>query len=116
MLLILQLLQIQFEAIQTLLPELAVFIHPAGGRLQRPRFKPAGPPLRPARPRDEARVLEHLEMLGNRRQRQVKRLGKFIDRFFTPGKLRQNVPPRRIGQCGKGCAKRVVHAITLPFG
>src|SRR5712671_1549908 len=66
LLLSLQFVQVILQAIEALFPEMAIMLEPVGGILQRTGFEPAGPPLRLAATRNKARVLEHLEMLGDR--------------------------------------------------
>ena len=54
-----------FEAVETLLPELAVFIEPAGGLAKGLGFQFAGTPLGFAAAGDEAGAFEHAEVLGD---------------------------------------------------
>src|SRR5262249_37774912 len=61
----LQLLQIEIEAIEALVPEAAIAFEPAVDVLERSRFDPARPPLRFAAAHDQAGALQHLEMLGD---------------------------------------------------
>jgi hypothetical protein len=116
LLLSLQFVQIQFQAIQALLPEPAIFVHPIGGSLQRSSFKSARALLRPADACDQAGAFEDFEMLGNRRQRKRIRLCKFVNRFLTTGQLRQNSPSGGVSQRGKSCTEQIIHASTLPYG
>src|SRR5580704_5390089 len=62
----LDLLQIVFQAVEPLLPELPVGRHPLGDLAQRRRLQPARPALRLAAACDQASVLQHLQMLGDR--------------------------------------------------
>src|SRR6202161_3267500 len=64
----LQRLQIDVEAIQALVEKAAVKAEPLVDILQRPRLDPARPPLCRAAARDQTGALQHLEMLGHRRQ------------------------------------------------
>src|SRR3546814_8614249 len=64
----LQLVEIVLQPVEALLPELPIALQPARGILQRRGIQPAGPPLRLAPATDEAGPLQHLQVLGNRRQ------------------------------------------------
>ena len=63
--------------------------------------------LRVARARDQAGALQHLQMLGNRRQAHVERLGEFQHRRFAEREPRQDRPPCRIGEGREGGAEAV---------
>src|SRR4051812_9830060 len=72
--------EVILQAIQPLLPEPAVFLKPVVDALQRVQLDPAWPPLRLAASRDQASVLQHLEMPGDRGPADVERLGQFRNR------------------------------------
>src|SRR5258706_443670 len=55
----LQLAQVHFETIETLLPEAPVVLQPLVDRLERLRLDPARPPLRLAAARDQPGALQH---------------------------------------------------------
>src|SRR5215472_12698792 len=76
LLLALQLLQIHIEPVETLFPEPAVAPKPDIDVLECRAFDPARPPLRLAPARDQSGALEHLQMLGHRRQAHVEGLGE----------------------------------------
>src|SRR2546426_11955778 len=92
----LQLAQMVFQAIEALLPELAVTLHPVGGFLETLRLEPAGPPLRVATARDEAGTLEDFEVLGDGWKRYVERLCQLRDRGLALREAGEDRPPRRI--------------------
>src|SRR5688572_16041277 len=59
----LQVVQVITQAVEALVPEAAVGLHPVRDVLESVRPQPAGPPLGRAAARDEARALEYLEVL-----------------------------------------------------
>src|ERR1700716_3179848 len=66
LLLHLQFTQIYVQSIEAFLPEAAVAFEPVVNALEGARFDSAGTPLCLAATRDQARALQHLEMLGDR--------------------------------------------------
>src|SRR3989441_8651595 len=64
--LLLKLAEVVVEAGEALLPKAPGALDPIGGLPQTLGLEAAGPPLRVAATRDQARVLEHLEMLRDR--------------------------------------------------
>src|SRR5438093_4451762 len=113
----LQLSQVVFQAIEALLPELAVTLHPVGGFLETLRPEPARPPLRVATPRDEAGTLQHLQVLGDGWKRHVERLRELRDRGLALREAGEDRPPRRISESPK-CDAQVVcgHLYIAPSG
>ena len=111
----LQYSEIVVEAIEPLFPEPAIFLEPVVGFLERARLDPAGPHLRVAAARDQAGALEHLQMLGDRRQAHVERLGELQHRRFAEREPRKDGAPRRVGKGREGGAEAVGHRIE-PFG
>src|SRR6185503_856471 len=61
----LQLVQVVLQAIEARFPEAAIAFQPIVNAAQCARFDAAGPPLRLAAARDQARALQHLEVLGD---------------------------------------------------
>src|SRR2546426_1028685 len=104
----LQLAQMAFQAIEALLPELAVTLHPIGGFLETLRLEPARPPLRIATARDEAGTLEDLEVLRDGGKRHVERLRQLGDRGLALSEAGEDRPSRGIGKRAKRDAQ-VVH-------
>src|SRR4051812_23612469 len=108
----LKLFQVIIEPVEALFPELPVELDPRGGVLQRPRLQPARPPLRFAAAGDEPRALEHLQVLGNRRQGHVERLGQLVHRRLPPRQPPENRPPSRVGKGRERGAEGVRHRCT----
>ena len=105
----------RFESIEALFPEATVLVKPVGGVFQGGGLQLARAPLRLAAARDQAGALQHLQMLGNRRQAHVERLGQLGDGRLTAHQAGEDGAPRRIGEGGEsraevvgrhGCAKR----------
>src|SRR5687767_6583376 len=74
LLLLLQFAEVILEAIEAALPEFAVVADPFVDGLQRPGGEPAWPPLSVAAAGDEARALEHLQVLRDCGHAHVERL------------------------------------------
>src|ERR1700730_249296 len=72
-LLLFRLSEVGVEIVQSLLPLLTEGLDPFGDLLQRKWSEPARTPLRVASAFNEPGVLEHLEMLRNRRLAELKR-------------------------------------------
>src|SRR5437773_2514127 len=71
------------------------------GPNQRLRLESARPPLRVAAARDEPRMLEHLEVLRDRRLTHCERLGQVHHARLARREPGENRPSRRVGQCGE---------------
>lgn len=104
-LLCLKFVEVIFQAVETLVPELAILLHPIGNVAQWLRFEPAGPPLRLATLRDQAGALQYLEMLGNGGRAYLERLGELRDRCFARRETRKDRAASRIGECGEDSAE-----------
>src|SRR5947209_7676623 len=98
----LQLLQVDLEAVEALVPQIAIMLEPVVDALEGDRLDAARPPLRLAPARDQAGAFQHLEMLRYRRQAHRKGLGEFRHRGFPKREPRQDGPARRVG---KGCER-----------
>src|SRR5438093_7896117 len=61
----LQFLEVAAQPVEALLPVAPVVLDPLGDVLERICLEPAGPPLRLAAALDQARALEHLAVLGD---------------------------------------------------
>src|SRR5512143_1859228 len=68
--------QIIVEPVETLFPEPAILLEPVVRFLERGSLDPAWPHLGIAAACDQTSALEHFQMLGNRRQTHVERLGE----------------------------------------
>src|SRR5919106_4882994 len=75
----LDLAQVLAETIEALPPIPPVAGQPVGGLLERLALQPRRPQLRAALARDQARPLEHLQMLGDRLHGDRKRLCELVD-------------------------------------
>src|SRR3954452_5341527 len=117
LLLSLQLAQVILQAIEALFPEAAVVFEPVGGIFQRTGFEPAGPPLRLAPPLNKTRVLEHLEMLGDRRKAHGERFGQLDDGSLARNEASQDRAPRRISEGREGGVEAIGrHRRVEPLG
>ena len=90
------------EALEARLTELAVVLQPAGGVGSGWRLEPAGAALGVAAARDQAGVLQHLEVLGDRGLAHLERLGELLDRGLAQREPREDRPSRRVGKSGEG--------------
>src|SRR5881628_1746433 len=111
----LQFLEVAVQLVEALLPVAPVILDPVGDVLERIRLEPAGPPLRLAAALDQARALEHLQVLGNGGQADVEGLGQFQYRAFARGEPRKDRAPRGIGEGGKGAAEAIGRHDMFPL-
>src|SRR5258705_238185 len=102
LLLFLQFAQVLVKAIEAVFPEPAVVIEPVGDFFQACGLDAAGAPLRIAAAGDEPRVLENFQMLRDRRQAHLERLGQLRHRGVPARETRENRPAGRIGQSREG--------------
>src|SRR5262245_34312670 len=70
----LQLAQIFFEAVEALFPKPSIVLHPICNILERSRVQTAGSPLSFAPARNQASILEHLQVFRYGRHTHVERL------------------------------------------
>src|SRR6185437_2253057 len=71
--------KILVQAVKALLPETPVSLYPSPHLFERACLELARPPLRRAAAGDEPRLLQHLEVLRDRRQAHIEWFGKLID-------------------------------------
>src|SRR5258708_27188513 len=109
----LHLFQEVVEAIEILVPEFPEVSEPAVDLPERHRRDPARPPLRLAPARDQAGMLQHLQVLRNRRKAHVKGFCEFHHRRLAERQPRQARPAGRIGECRKGRAEGVNRHLYL---
>src|SRR5262249_16731314 len=93
-----QLVQVVVETRETRVPESAIVIRPFGHLLDRRGLEVTGSPLRVAPARDEARTLEHLEMLRDGRPAHRERFGELADGAIPARETREDGAPSRIGE------------------
>src|SRR5438445_618309 len=103
----LKLAEVAVEAVEALLPEAPIALDPVGDLPQALGLEPAGPPLRVAAPRDQAGVLEHLEVLRDRGKAHGEGLRELGDGRLAGGQTGEDRPPRGIGDRGERRAQRV---------
>jgi len=98
------------KAVEIVGPEALVAGKPGQRPLHRLGGQSAGDDPAGLFARNEASVRQHVEVLHDGGERHRKRLRQFADRDrVAPGKPRQQRPPRRIGERGKGVVQ-----IALP--
>jgi ABC-type oligopeptide transport system ATPase subunit len=90
------------ELAEARLPVAPVILEPRVGLGERLGFELARPALRVAAARDQARALEHLEVLGDRGLAHRKRLGELVHARFTGREPREDGAARRISERGEG--------------
>src|SRR5213594_3786262 len=116
----LQFLEVALQLVEALLPVAPVVLDPVGDVLERIRLEPAGPPLRLAAALDQARALEHLEVLGHRGQADVEGLGQFHDRGLARGEARHTRAPRlgrdRGHETGRALRHQPARGVQAPQG
>ena len=86
------------EAVEAAFPELPVVLQPVRGVLERLGLQPARPPLCVASARNQSGVLEHLQVLGDRRQADRERRRDLVDGRLAFGEPREDRPARRVGE------------------
>jgi hypothetical protein len=93
----LQALQVVFEAVEALFPELAVFVDPPGGFAEGVGFEFAGTPLGFTASGDEAGALEDAEVFRYGGHAHFEGLGQLGDGGFAEGEAREDGAPGGIG-------------------
>jgi hypothetical protein len=97
------------KAVEAFRPEALVAIEPVHRLLHRPRGQPARHNAAGFRARDQAGVRQHVEVLHDRRQRHRKWLRQLAHRDTVSfAKPRQQRPPRRIRERGKGAVQHLL--------
>src|SRR5213593_4962902 len=106
----------RIETVETVFPKNAVALHPLCGFAETVRLEPCRSPLRVAPARNQSCVLEHLEMLRDRRKGHVERLRELRDRGFPRRETSEDRPPRRVGDGRERRAQMVRrHAFVLLY-
>src|SRR4051794_18834782 len=101
------------EPVEGAFPELAVTVQPVGRCAESSAIKARRPQLRFPASRDEAGVLEDLDVLGHRLKAQLEGFGELVDRRFAIRQPGQDRPPCRIGQRGERLAQFVDRHLLL---
>jgi len=102
------------EPVERALPELAVAVQPVGRCVERSPLQTRWPQLRFPASRDQAGMLEHLDVLGHRLKAQGEGLGEFVDRCLAVREPGEDRPSGRVGQRREGLAQFVDrHCIQL---
>src|SRR5580698_2702782 len=86
------------EPLVALVPDPRVAGQPGGHLAQRPGLQAAEPGGRPPGPRDQAGVLKHLQVLGDRRLGHAEGRGELGNGRLAFGQPGQDRPPRRVGE------------------
>src|ERR1700728_4033692 len=94
--------QIVVEAIETVGPETAIVLDPAGYVPERAGVELAREPLRFAAAGDQAGAFEDFQVLGNGREGHFEGLSQLGDRRFAGGKFGEDRAPSGIGKGGEG--------------
>src|SRR5262245_10478231 len=115
LLLRLQSFEIVFETIEALLPQAAIAFEPIVNALQCGRFEPTGAPLRRAAARDQACVLQYLQVLGYGGTTHLEWFCKLADSRLTQRETREDGATRRIRERGKGSAEVIGRHLGRPY-
>jgi hypothetical protein len=99
--------EVAIEIVEPVFPLLAKGLHPVGNILESRRHQPAWSPLRVTPAFDETRVLQHLEMLGDRRLAEFERRQQFRYRRFARRETGQDRSSRGIGKGREGSVQPV---------
>src|SRR5439155_874994 len=89
----LELLQVLVQSVVALFPEPPVRRGPLRDLPERTSLEPGGPPLPFPAPRDQPRPLEHLQVLGDRRQAHLEWRRQLSHRGLPSGEPREDGPP-----------------------
>src|SRR4051794_39122491 len=106
--------QVLVECIEAAIPEMPVAIDPVRCRSECDGVQSRGTPLGIAPAGDQARLLQHLQVLRDRGQRHVERRGDVVHRRLASREPREDRPSRRISKRREGPAQLVRgHASTI---
>src|SRR6185312_3502612 len=103
----LEFLEIDLEAVEALVPELAVALQPFIDAHERLRLQLCGAVLRLASAGDEACMLQDLQVFGDGRQAHVEGLRQLVHRGLAQRQAGQNGPAGRVGEGREGFRKAV---------
>jgi hypothetical protein len=94
-------IEVTFQGIQVLGPELPIRLEPVRERFERLGLEAVDALLSRAAARDEARLSQHLEVLGDRRLADRERVDELTHAARGPDELTQDLTPRRLGEDGE---------------
>src|SRR5215475_11367873 len=100
--------EVAVHLVEAGLPDGPVLLGPGRDLLQTCGVESAWPVLGSLALYDQSRPLQHLDVLGDGRKRQVERLGELVDIRFPLGEPGQDRPACRAGQRGEGLAKPIL--------
>jgi hypothetical protein len=106
----LKFVEILVESFEAFVPETAVLLQPVGDIPEGPTLQASGTPLRLATSGDQARALEHDEVLGNGGEAHPEGPGQLGDRRFARGESRENGASRGIGERREGGAEAIMRS------
>src|SRR2546430_1260040 len=113
----LQFAQMRVQAIETVLPKDAIALHPPRCLTEPSCLQSGGSPLRVPSARDEPGVFEHLQVLGDRGKRHVKRLRELSDGGVPRRQPGEDRTAGRIGDRPERRAQGVGRqAFAIPLG
>jgi hypothetical protein len=100
------------ETVEIIGPEALVAVEPIHRLLHWLRGEPACDDTAGLLACDQASVRQHVEMLHDRRQRHVERLGELTDRKgVAVGQPREQRAPRRVSERGKGLVQEPIRGL-----
>src|SRR5690349_9689964 len=95
-------LQPAIHALEAALPEAAIGVDPRGRLLERLGVEVDGAELRHLAAGDQAGALQHLEVLGDRLNRDREALGELGEGGVAAAQPAQDLPSGRVGERGEG--------------
>src|SRR6266496_2762626 len=107
LLLALNFLKVGTQLVETLLPVAPVVLDPVGDVPERSRLEPAGPPLRLAPSRDQARAGKNLQVPGDGGKADVEGFCKLLDRSFSGREPGEDRAPGGVGEGGEDGAQAI---------
>src|SRR5262245_6850835 len=113
----LQLAQQRIQALEISFPDLAIGLDPRTRLRQRPGFDPPRPALRVLLDRDQARALQHLQVLRDRGLADLERRCQLGDRGLASREPGEDRPARGVGEGHEGGVEALggVHPTILEF-
>src|SRR6266571_3434705 len=103
----LQFLKVAVELVEALLPVAPVVLDPVGDVLEGIRLEPAGPPLRLAPSRDQARAGKNLQVPGDGGKADVEGFCKLLDRSLSGREPGEDRAPGGVGEGGEDGAQAI---------